>query len=483
MFLFFPKTIDDTRVGGACTGSEFRPIDESIIAIQDENKRSTTNAPPFQNSFDVHYPGGNAMFRILTAAVFAALPLLTTCVAFAQHSRELIFCDPCEPVCKKSSLWDQVSLYGWVQAGISVNNHGGSNQYTDTEPNGPCWRNLDAFSGNSYLFMSKLPSNFTVYQTWLGMKKDLDTKHGFDWGFQVDTLFGTDANATQAFGDQRFDYDWGTGDYHFSFVQLFAEAGYKNLKFRVGKFGPAMVHEALPAPMTFFHSFSYSCYNTVLTASGATAEYKLNDRLTVTAGWTTGMHNSFSNRFSDNGLVGKILFAPADNVKLAYNVYYGESNGYNKVADAHLFGRDYDTADHVIHTLICTINLGKQWLYMIEGGWGNNDYELAGIDTRTRCYGINQHLIYTVNERWAVGVRAEWSHAEGTMFDMPHLTGGGGTDLYSLTFGMNWTPNAWFILRPEVRYDWTDYVNGFKPFDNKTQANQMTAGGSVVVKF
>ena len=448
------------------------------------------------------------MLRILTAAVFVALPFLTANVALSQRLQdwfhndtfsacqpcEPIFSDPCEPVCRKSSckknsLWDQVALYGWIQAGISVNNHGSTNRYTDA-PNTPCWRQLDALSGNSNLFMSKSPSNFTVYQAWLGARKDLDTKRGFDWGFQVDTLYGTDANATQAFGDQRFDFDWGTGDYHFSFVQMFAEVGYRNLKIRAGKFGPAMVHEALPAPMTFFHSFSYSCYNTVLTASGVTAEYKLSDRLAVTAGWTTGMHNSFSNRFSDNGFVGKITFAPADNLKFAYNVYYGESNGFNKVANADDFDRYYNTATHVIHTLICTVNLGKRWLYMIEGGWARNDYEqLMGADTITRSYGINQHLIYTINKRWAVGLRAEWSYAQGTIFDLPHLTmvngqpGGSGGDIYSLTLGTNWTPNAWFIVRPEIRYDWTDYANGFKPFAYGTKAEQLTAGGSFVVKF
>jgi hypothetical protein len=421
------------------------------------------------------------MFRI-AAAVLVVLSLFTANVAFSQHPCEPTFCNPCEPVCKKSSLWDQVSLYGWVQAGISFNSYGSTNRYTD-EPNGPCWRNLDATSGNSFLFMSKLPSNFTVYQTWVGAKKDLDTKHGFDWGFQVDTLYGTDANATQAFGDQRFDFDWGTGDYHFSFVQLFAEAGYRNLKIRVGKFGPAMVHEALPAPMTFFHSFSYSCYNTVLTASGVTAEYKVGNRLAFTAGWTTGMHNSFSNRFSDNGFIEKITFAPTDSVNFSYNLYLGRSNGYNKVANADRYGRDYDTATHAIQTLICTVNLGKRWLYMIEGGWGTNSYKLDGNVTDTHSYGINQHLIYTINKCWGVGLRAEWTHAKGTIFDLPHLTGDKGGDIYSLTLGTNWTPNAWLIVRPEIWYDWTDYANGFKPFAYGKQANQLTAGGSLIVKF
>ena len=433
------------------------------------------------------------MFRTLIVSVFVVLTLLTVKSAFSQHPRDSFYdcrilpCDPCEPlfdepVCRKSALWDQVSIYGWVQAGISINAHGSTNRYTDA-PNGPCWRNLDAFSGNSYLFMSKLPSDFSVYQTWLGAKKDLNTRHGFDWGFQVDALYGTDANAAQCFGDQTFDYDWGTGDYNVSIVQLFAEVGYRNLKVRVGKFGAAMVHEALPAPATFFHSFAYSCYNTALTVSGVLAEYKVNDRLTFAGGWTTGMHNSFSNRFDDNAFLGKIIFSPCNNLNFSYNLFFGQSNGYERVADAHLYGRDYDTATHVVQTLVCTLHLGKHWRYMVEGQWGNNNYELRFNETGTNFCGINQHLIYTINKCWAVGLRAEWSHARGTLFDLPHLTGGSGGNLYSLTLGANWTPNKWFILRPEIRHDWSKYSNGFKPFGGETKANQLSAGCSVVVKF
>jgi len=63
------------------------------------------------------------------------------------------------------------------------------------------------------------------------------------------------------------------------------------------------------------------------------------------------------------------------------------------------------------------------------------------------------------------------------------MTGGDGCDLYSLTLGANWTPNDWFILRPELRYDWTKYYNGLLPFADGTQPNQLSAGGSAIVKF
>ena len=40
-------------------------------------------------------------------------------------------------------------------------------------------------------------------------------------------------------------------------------------------------------------------------------------------------------------------------------------------------------------------------------------------------------------------------------------------NFWALAAGLNWTPHANFIIRPEVRYDWYDGINltGNDPFD------------------
>ena len=439
------------------------------------------------------------MSRILTMAIVAMMPLFPVSVAFSQSCQDcgISVCNPCDstanlfctrgPVtdcgcCGKGSLRDKIAIYGWVQAGISLNGHGSRNLYTGA-PNAPCSRQLDMLSGNSYLLMSKEQSDFSVYQTWLGVKKELDAKHGLDWGFQMDTLFGTDAKFGQCFGDQTFDYGWGTGDYDLSIVQAFGEVGYRNLKFRAGKFATGMTHEALPAIATFFHTIAYTCYNLPLTVTGVTAEYKAGRRLSFSGGWTAGCHNSFTNRFNDAGFLGRAGWSVTDNMNLAYNIYAGKSYGFDKRADAARFGRDYGSASHAAHSLICTVNLGKKWLYVIEGVFADNNYQDGRARWRSHCGGINQHLIHTINKAWAVGLRGDWSNNHGTLFDIPPVSGGEGGDLYAISLGANWTPNTWFILRPEIRYDWSNYYNGFQPFANGTQANQLTAGGSFIVKF
>ncbi|MGL4941879.1 MAG: carbohydrate porin [Thermoguttaceae bacterium] len=387
-------------------------------------------------------------------------------------------CDPCTPVCGKGrrSLLSSLSFYGWIEAGIQVNNHGTSNSYANAGK-APLSQ-MDAFSGNSYLLMTQQPTDFHVNQTWFGVAKRIDISREFDWGFQCDTFYGTDAKYGQAFSDRTFDYGWGTGDYYLSIPQIYAEIGGNGGKIRVGKFAPTMVQEALPAPYTFFYSHSYDCFATPLTYSGVVGEYNFGKKLTVSSGWTAGMHNSFVNRFGDNAFVGSVTLRPMPTMSLAYNLYYG----YNKQGDP-AYNRFYNSAHNTVHTCVFTWAFRPQWFYMIEGVFEDNAYVATAGNYTTRSAGCNQHLIYTINKKWSVGVRGEYHRAEGTMFDMQHLTGGQGTDLYQFTLAANWTPVSYFTLRPELRCDWANYDNGFKPFNNRTESSQVSFGCAGIVKF
>jgi len=46
-------------------------------------------------------------------------------------------------------------------------------------------------------------------------------------------------------------------------------------------------------------------------------------------------------------------------------------------------------------------------------------------------------------------------------------------NFFELTLGLNWTPHANFIVRPEVRYDWFDggTFSPRNPFDNGFDEN------------
>ncbi len=410
-------------------------------------------------------------------------------------------CNPCDEVAcdmdglfgrkrSKTNLLDQINVYGWVQAGINVNNHGNKNIYSNTP--GPASRNLSPMAGNSYILGFAQPADMKVNQLWLGVNKLKDTRHGWDWGFQADFMFGTDAKYPQSFGDRTFDYGWGSGDYYDAIVQLYAELGYKDLTFRVGKFGSLMTYESPTAPGSFFYSHAYFCYSNPLTHQGALMEYKLNDKWSVTAGWTAGYHNSFGGPLDDHGLVAQIRYAVDADSALTYTIYQGWHNGYNNlsVANAASYNRTYRREEDTTMTLRYTTQLSKRLFYMIEGLWSqgymydvlNDDLVNQGNQVK-KNYGINQHLTYAINKKWSAGVRFEWMSAQGTFCDIPPITGGQGTDLYALTFAVNWNVLPSVNIRPELRYDWSFYKNGFKPFDNGMESEQLMGGCAVTWSF
>ena len=86
------------------------------------------------------------------------------------------------------------------------------------------------------------------------------------------------------------------------------------------------------------------------------------------------------------------------------------------------------------------------------------DGVIAG-PTSAEWYGINQYFFYTLSSCYKAGLRLEWfDDADGARV----LGSTGSTNYYSITAGLNYTPNANIMIRPEIRYDW---ANGSTPFN------------------
>lgn len=387
---------------------------------------------------------------------------------------------------------NRTALFGWVQTGITGNEYGAENAYLPGMPS-PTSRHLNYDSGNGHLLGTEQQSDWKLSQIWLGATRTIQAEHGLDWGFRFDSVYGTDARYCQSFGDNSADSGWGDGDYYVGFTQYYAEVGNKKLKGRIGKFVTDMAYEPIAAPGTYFYSHSYSCYSSPLHVSGAGLEYAVTDKLTLFGAWTAGYHTSFENRFDDDGFLFKATYRPNDKMSIGYNIYAGTNNGFNRrgLEESLATARNYTKADILAQTVVFTWNLNKRWKYMIEGHWSSNDYEGAYNDANdtyfdydTYAQGISQHLIYTISEKLSVGARLEWLDTRGAFFDLvPLCDGGRGAEIYEVTLGANWYPLPWLNIRPELRYDWTDYNSGFKPFDFGRASNQLTGGIGLMVMF
>jgi hypothetical protein len=69
---------------------------------------------------------------------------------------------------------------------------------------------------------------------------------------------------------------------------------------------------------------------------------------------------------------------------------------------------------------------------------------LGNGDTHYDTIGVNQYLLYQIFKEVGVGARGEWWHADGTSYG-------------AVTGGFNLRPLPNLILRPELRYQFSEH--------------------------
>ena len=55
-------------------------------------------------------------------------------------------------------------------------------------------------------------------------------------------------------------------------------------------------------------------------------------------------------------------------------------------------------------------------------------------------------------------------------------------DYFELTGGLNWSPNTFVVVRPEVRWDWAGTPDLY-PYGDGTRSNQLLLDCDVIVRF
>jgi hypothetical protein len=306
------------------------------------------------------------------------------------------------------------------------------------------WTQVGYHSANLRNFNNR-DSEVQLHQAWLYAQKAIDTSDGFDIGGRVDYVYGTDAQDTQVFGTNRgWDSSWdngGASGYGHALPQAYLEAGYGDLSVKVGHFFTIIGWEVVPATGNFFYSHAYTMYNSEpFTHTGALATYNVSDTTTAWGGYVLGWDGGFD----DNGdaFLGGISEQITDEVKLIYAVIggrFGEAR-FNGVEKGYM------------HSLIADVAVTDNLQYIFQNDI--LDTSVVGGNGR-QVFDINQYLIYSINDCWAAGTRFEWWNVDEDSVLTSGTQGAvGNTDVYALTAGLNYRPNANVIVRPEVRYDW-----------------------------
>jgi hypothetical protein len=344
-------------------------------------------------------------------------------------------------------VWD---VGGWLAWGSYWNSHG-----------------INSSIGNSPLGFNNLAGP-QLHQAWLYLAREAQTGSGFDWGFRIDGLFGTDGPDTQAFGDQSWDDSWDTGgQYGFAIPQLYGEVAFNKTRVKIGHFFTIIGYEVVQAPDNFFYSRPYTMYyNEPFTHTGFLAERSLTDTITTYAGWSAGWDTGFSNGNNGSVYLGGINWTPSDKLSTTYATVIGDPG------DDPVLG-----SDTWMSSLVMDWTPNEKWEYVFQSDYQQRRSPVLG----GRSYGINQYLFRTINDRLRIGMRYEWFR-EGRG---ANGLAGASDHFHALTFGLNRISRSGITVRPEMRYDWVDRDDAFAggAFANGTKRSQFSYGLSAVKTF
>lgn len=341
-----------------------------------------------------------------------------------------------------------LSLGGWAAMGINYNTAN-----PDDNNNGP-------------ISMTDRAGEFHLYQLNLFAEKAIVKGKSWDVGGRFDFMFGTDTRYTQATGhwDMGLISQRNLRFYNVAlpqaYVELFAPIG-NGLSAKLGHFYSIIGYESVPSPLNFFSSHTYSFKSSPFTTTGALFSYTLNNRWSVNLGAVTGADN-FDRDFGAFSHMSGLTWSNTDmGISISFSVLQGDVY-------------KHQSSELVYYSAIFQQALGD-WRYVLQHDRGTQSNAI-GEGKDAEWYSIVQYLTYQFSDQWGAGVRGEWFRDnDGFRYNA------GAANYYAMTAGMNWKLQSWLVLRPEVRYDWSE--SQARPFDVGRRSSQVLLGVDAVVQF
>jgi hypothetical protein len=352
-------------------------------------------------------------------------------------------CDWCN-LGEAISLWDLlhpccepvISIGGWMSGGY----------HDDNTP-------LSNAPGDGLAF-NDFPDHLNLHQAWVYAEKVANTEeNGIDWGFRADALYGTDAHTTQAYGNPPGSWDFQNGldhgVYGWAIPQAYVEGAVRDLSVKVGHFFTPAGYEVVGANGNFFYSHALTHYNSEpFTHTGALGTWTGYEDVTFYGGWTAGWDTGFDSFNSGSNLIAGLAVMPSEEATITY------------IATAGNFGKRGENADS--HHVVGNFTVTEKISYVLQsdlvrvGSAGDDDI------------GVTNYLFYTVNDCIKLGGRMEWWKDDGISY-------------YEATTGINFRPHANFVVRPEIRFDWTPTTTS--PNLRYTDGERTTFGVDGVLTF
>lgn len=327
--------------------------------------------------------------------------------------------------CGGNSLLDKGwTIGGWTSIGYQNN------------PDG-------AFTGNGGFLDDREWDKLNLNQQYLFLERKAVSEHGcWAWGARGDIMYGVDGNEGQAFGNNpgRFDFQNGFdhGIYEWAFPQLYAELAKDKFSVKLGRFFTPTGYEVFPPAGNFFYSHQILWYNgEAFYHTGALATYVVDEKLTISGGYFLGWDTGFDQLNGGSEMSFNMAYNFTDKTSLAY---FGANGNQGWRGQGGLNGL---ILSHKWTDKVMTVS---QFDVFVSDNPVNFNVDAVPQDDVS----FVQYAFYEFDPKWKAGVRYEWYEADETSYN-------------TLTFGVNYKPNANLVIRPEVRHNWAPGVMGGAP--------------------
>ncbi len=328
-------------------------------------------------------------------------------------------------------------------------------------------------------------------QVLLTAEQTLDPKApGFDWGFKLQGMIGTDA---------RFIHSTGLLDHTGKqMIQPDIVEAYLNTHFAAsgtaggvdvkwGKFVTLEGTETIDNTTNTFYSHTYLFnFGIPFNHTGALATIHATKDLDLMVGVVEGV-----NTFKDNN--GKLAFhggfslpnLAGGKMTFAFSTHIGPETPHDN--------KNY----RYLNDAVIVYKIDDKTTATTDINYIQDD----GPRPHAKGYGVAQYVTYAVNKMWQANFRGEiWRDNNGFFVAQignntdllrfergdsftpdPRTVGGGVTTYGALTVGLTYKPMDALMIRPELRYDRS--LNDTKPFNDSKHKDMFTAAVDVTWSF
>jgi len=299
---------------------------------------------------------------------------------------------------------------------------------------------------------------------------------GWDYGWRVDTLYGTNYRWDTAIG---LETDWNSHQFYgLALPQAYVEIARNDLTVKIGHFASPVGYYTVGTANNFFPILPYTYqYGEPFTHTGVLANYKFSDRFSWANGFVRGWDN-FDNGNPNLSYLSTATLTRDNGDTLAWVGLFGR--------EPNLSGQNAGFSTRYFQTLVYTRKFSENVTGVLQSDYGVQGDALPNGGL-ARWYGLNSYLYWNQTCRLQWGLNGEWFRDQGgfrvgTVLPSgasPNGRGyarGPGFDgsFYRVTFGPKYffTPNLY--TRAALVADWYqgERVNNQLPFDDGQKLHQ-----------